>query len=90
MGQTFIVQGTLKCDGVTYKPGAEFQSDDAELVAHLRRVGALALPAEVQTPEETTAQAAAQQARIDELEAQLKTLQEAQAATADGDKSPEA
>ena len=78
---TFIVQGTLKHDNVTYKHGAEFESDDAELTDHLRRVGALALPGDALPAEAIAEREAHLQARIAELEAQA-----AQAAT---DKSGE-
>lgn len=81
----YIVQGTLKHDGVTYTPGSEFSSDDEALCAHLRHVGALALAAETLPPEQLAAREAALQARIAELEQERAAL----AAQVDADKSDE-
>lgn len=79
----YIVQGTLKHDGVTYAPGSEFSSDDEALCKHLRHVGALALPAETLGAEAIAAREAALQARIAELEQEREAL----AAQVDADKS---
>lgn len=78
---SYIVQGTLKHDGVAYAHGATFETDDADLAQRLRHYGALRLPAEALPAEEIAAREAALQARVAELEA-------AQAST-DADKSGE-
>src|SRR5579859_5961480 len=68
---TYIVQGTLKHDLVTYPHGAQFETDDAELAARLRFYGALKLPAETLPAEEIAAREAALRAEIEALRAQV-------------------
>ena len=74
MTQTYIVQGTLQHDGKSYPPGSEFSSDNAALIAELRRLGALALPAETMSADEIAAREAALQAQNAELAAELEAL----------------
>ena len=67
---TYIVQGTLKHDGVTFEHGSEFTTDDEELVKRLRFYGALALPGEALPAEQIAAREEALKTRIAELEAE--------------------
>lgn len=74
MTQTYIVRGTLQHDGRSYPPGSQFASDNAELIADLRRLGALALPAETMSADEIAAREAQLQAQNAQLAAELEAL----------------
>lgn len=84
--QTFIVQGTLQMDGVTYQHGSEITLSDPERIAELRKFHAIATPFEVATPqqlqeqhEQVVSENEDLRAKLAELEAQLAAQDQAAA-----------
>lgn len=87
--QTFIVQGTLRMDGVIYAHGSEITLSDPTRIAELREAHAIATPFEVTPPEQLQAQHEQivtenedLRSRLAELEAQLAAQDQAAAAAA--------
>lgn len=70
---TYIVEGTLNHDGVTFEHGSVFETDDEKLAARLRKATALRLPSEVQSAEATQSEMERLRARVAELEASQRT-----------------
>lgn len=95
--QTFVVQGTLQMDGVTYQHGSEITLSDPDRIAELRKFHAIATPFEVTPPEQLQAQHEAVvnenedlRARLADLEAQLAAQDQAAANAKSGGKQQSA
>lgn len=70
----YIVQGQLAHDGTLYHDGDAFRCDDAAVIATLRAAGALALPNELQSPEDVAVARARLEAENADLQAQIEAL----------------
>jgi hypothetical protein len=71
---TYIVQGTLKHDGQTWKHGSEFRHPDQELCKNLHQTGAIKLPSEVAPPEDVAVQLAQAQDENSRLQEELDRM----------------
>ena len=65
----YIVDGTLRHNGVTYAHGAEFETEDDALANGLRKAGALRLPSETLPAEQVQAELERMRAENEALKA---------------------
>jgi peptidoglycan hydrolase CwlO-like protein len=82
---TFVTTHTVLHDGREYPTGTPITLDDAtqgDVIAALRRGGAIALAVELQAAEDTQAQLDAKEAELAQLRAELAAAREAAAGAA--------
>ena len=84
---TYITRHLVFHDGAEYPAGSEIRLTDEKAIAALRRAEAIALPSELETPEETAAREQRLAAENEALRAELDALKAQFAEAADGEKS---
>ena len=84
---TYITRHLVFHDGAEYPMGSEIRLTDEKAIDALRKANAIALPNELEAPEETAAREQRLAAENDALRAEIDALRAKFAADADGEKS---